>query len=223
MFYKEIICLANSRKMKGRCVTGKDANGREWTRPVSSREYEELSLDEIRPKGRRSLGLLDIVKIPCKAKKPSRHQPENILIDTGSWEKVGEFEPKHLDSICDNPKSIWLIGEHEDRIPVEYFDKIKSHSSLFLIKIKPSDLLLKRVDYTDINNTLKRKLRAVFLYNGKQYNFGVTDPLVENQYKNKPEGDHRIFCNKIYLCIRLGEPWYRDNCCYKFVAAMIKV
>lgn len=221
MFYKDIICLANSRKMQGRCVAGKDIDTKEWVRPISNREYEELSLAEIRLKGRQPLNLLDIVRIPCKTKKPSQHQPENILIDDGSWEKVDEFDPKLLDSICDHPKSIWLLGEHDDRVPVEYFDKFKSASSLFLIK--PSDLFLRRTDYTDMNGVTKKKLRAVFSYNGKQYNFGITDPLVESQYKNKPESDYRIPGGKLYLCVSLGEPASWDNCCYKFVAALIKV
>lgn len=221
MFYKDIVCLANSRKMNGRCVAGKDVKTKGWIRPVSSNECEELSLSQIRPKGKQALGLLDIIRIPCKVKKPSRHQPENILIDDGPWEKIGEFEPKQLDSICDHPKAIWLLGEHDDRIPVDYFDKIKSDSSLLLIK--PSDLFLRRDNYTDMNGVTKRKLRAIFSYNGKQYSFGVTDPLVESQYKNKPEGDYRISGGKIYLCISLGEPLERDNCCYKFVAALIQV
>ncbi len=221
MFYKDIVCLANSRKMNGRCVAGKDVKTKEWIRPVSSNECEELSLGQIKPKGRQTLNLLDIVRIPCKVKKPSRHQPENILIDDGSWEKIGEFEPKQLDSICDHPKAIWLLGEHDDRIPVDYFNKIKSDSSLLLIK--PSDLFLRRDNYTDMNGVTKRKLRAIFSYNGKQYSFGVTDPLVESQYKNKPEGDYRISGSKIYLCVSLGEPAPWDNCCYKFVAALIQV
>lgn len=221
MFYKDIICLANSRKMSGRCVAGKDVNTKEWIRPVSSNECEELSLSQIRPKGKRALNLLDIVRILCKTKKPSRHQPENILIDDGSWEKIGEFDPKQLDSICDHPKSIWPLGEYDDKIPVEYFDKNKLDSSLLLIK--PSTLFLRRDNYIDKNGATKRKIRAVFSYNGKQYNLGVTDPIIKSQYEGKPEGDYRIPGNKIYLCISLGEPFAtRDNCCYKLVAALIQ-
>ena len=221
MFYKEIICLANSRKMSGRCVAGKDVNSKEWIRPVSNRENEELSLVEIRLKGRQSLNVLDVVRIPCKVKKSSRHQPENILIDDGSWEKIDELDPKLLDSLCDHPKSIWTFGEHDDRVPVEFFDKNKSDSSLLLIK--PSALFLRRDNYTDMNGVTKKKIRAIFSYNGKQYNFGVTDPLIESEYRNKPEGDYKILGGKIYLCISLGEPAPWDKCCYKFVATLIKV
>ena len=35
MFYKDIICLANSRKLNGRCVAGKDVTGNTWVRPLS--------------------------------------------------------------------------------------------------------------------------------------------------------------------------------------------
>jgi hypothetical protein len=43
---KRIICLANSRKLSGRCLAGRefvDGCAGDWIRPVSSREHEEVS------------------------------------------------------------------------------------------------------------------------------------------------------------------------------------
>jgi hypothetical protein len=49
MYTKTILCLANSRKMSGRCIAGKEFdNGRlgAWLRPISARATEELSDDD---------------------------------------------------------------------------------------------------------------------------------------------------------------------------------
>ena len=49
---KQIVCFANSRKLGGRCIAGKEwlADGvlGQWIRPVSDREFEEVSAYEQR-------------------------------------------------------------------------------------------------------------------------------------------------------------------------------
>ena len=50
-YMKRIICLANSRKMSGRCVAGFEIGADrigEWIRPVSDRPSEEISLADRR-------------------------------------------------------------------------------------------------------------------------------------------------------------------------------
>ena len=60
----QIVCLANSRKLSGRCVAGKllDGSG-QWVRPVSAREHEEVSLDERRYDNGEDPLLRDVVNL----------------------------------------------------------------------------------------------------------------------------------------------------------------
>jgi putative nucleic acid modification protein with dual OB domain len=83
-YIKTILCLANSRKMSGRCIAGKEIAGGEtgaWIRPVSAREHEEISENDRRYEDGHTASLLQIFSIPMLKPKPGTYQSENHLID----------------------------------------------------------------------------------------------------------------------------------------------
>jgi hypothetical protein len=69
----------------------------------------------------------------------------------------------------------------------------------------------------------RRKVRALFEYNGIAYLFAVTDPTVERYYRNRELGTYSFENpeNRIFMCVSIGLPW--ENYCYKFVASLIQV
>ena len=87
-YWKTILCLANSRKLSGRCIAGREiANGQfgDWIRPISAREKGEISEEERRFENGTSPAVLDVVRIPMIEPQPHTFQVENHHIDDGYY------------------------------------------------------------------------------------------------------------------------------------------
>lgn len=130
---KRIVCLANSRKMSGRCVAGRElVNGVPggWVRPVSSRPHEEVSLEEQRYERGGTPQLLDIIDVPLAAARPGAHQPENWLLSPDFyWAKRGRLDAARLPSLLDPPAPLWVNGistynGRNDEIPTSWLGSL---------------------------------------------------------------------------------------------------
>lgn len=81
---KQIVCLANSRKLSGRCVAGieiRDGKRLGWIRPVSDRENQEVSEHERQYEDGSDPKVLDVIEVPLLRALPSGYQRENWLLD----------------------------------------------------------------------------------------------------------------------------------------------
>jgi hypothetical protein len=99
-YTKTIVCLANSRKLAGRCVAGKEWDGRAsglWCRHVSGRDRGELTAERWYQKSWRDPRLLDVMEVTLLGPRLSGCQIENHLVDTTvHWKFLGRisaFQP----------------------------------------------------------------------------------------------------------------------------------
>ena len=215
---KKIICLANSRKLSGRCVAGKEvlASGYGcWIRPISARPSAEVSEDERRYENGTEPKLLDIVEIPIIGASPHLHQSENYVIDAAAtWLKKGEVPLSEVRNLLDKPSSLWVNGDSSrfglnDRVRQDLASKLTN--SLLLIEPEGATIMVQQ------EGTSKRRVRAEFKYQGAAYRLIVTDPLAEQVFLGKPNGKYPL--KNVNFCVSLAEEF--DGSCYKLVAGVI--
>lgn len=221
---KRIVCLANSRKLAGRCIAGREwaaerGAGR-WIRPVSVREHGDVSEYERQYEDGSDPRLLDIVDVPVLEPRPDGCQTENWLLDPERyWERAGSFSPLDLAALADPVERLWIDGHstydgRNDRVPIELTGALSG--SLRLIRVDEVDLCVFAPG--EAFGSSKRRVQARFVHAGADYAFWVTDPVYERRYLAKLDGTYRI--GESHLTVSLGEPY--DGAYYKSVAAVIE-
>ncbi len=219
---KTLICLANSRKLGGHCVAGKEwrAEGPgAWIRPVSVRPHEELSPAERCFSDGAEPGLLDLMDIAFMGPLARGFQSENWLLDPGvRWVRRGGLVTTALTSLVDRPSRLWADGYStnagaNDRVPLKIAERFSG--SLALIHV--TELIVRSLTQLTPTAGTKRRVQARFRYNGAPYALWITDPLVESKGLQRADGDYLV--PAAHLTISLGEPF--EGYVYKLVAAVL--
>jgi hypothetical protein len=223
MATKRFICLANSRKLNGRCVAGIEiADGKPagWLRPVSGHGHGEVSEADRRYKDGGDPALLDIIDARFKEAKPEEHQQENWLIDDQYyWVKKGRLKRGDLATFATPEGPLWGFGEStyngcNDRLTPE--DAEAFGTSLTLIRVK--ELKLKVFQPGLAFGNTKRRVQGRFKWGGRAYWIWVTDPIIEKAYLRRDDGEYAL--GPHYLTISIGEA--DKGWCYKLIAAVIE-
>ena len=221
-YTKTIICLANSRKITGRCVAGKEIGGGkvgQWIRPISGRPTGELSEEDRRLENGQDPKLFDVVRIPMIEARPHGFQTENHLIDDGyywakerqaNWDELQAALDKVSGALWDNSSSSYN-GTH-DRVEEGAANQLGS--SLRLIEVNDLKVVV-AIEGAEFGNG-KRRVRGRFSLNGAQYYLSVTDPVVERQYLAGKDGKFAV--GHAILCVSLGEPY--QGFAYKLIAGV---
>ena len=221
---KRIVCLANSRKLAGRCIAGREWSetrgaGR-WIRPVSAREGREVSEYERQYEDGSDPRVLDVVNVPVLKPLPEDWQTENWLLDPEYyWGKEGTYSWFDLPRLVDPVAPLWIDGHstyhgRNDKIPIESI--VSLSSSLRLIHVGRLELGVFSPGEAFGNS--KRRVQGRFSHAGKGYALWVTDPGYERRYLAKLDGAYEL--GECYLTVSLGEP--HGGACYKLIAAIIE-
>lgn len=221
-YTKRIVCFANSRKLTGRCVAGREWTGSNygnWIRPVSARERGELTSERWYDKTWHDPRLLDIIELTLSAYRPSGCQTENHVVDRGrKWKFLGRVAAGSIDRAIDHPNGpLWVNGDstvsgHNDRVPAG----LASREDYSLTLIQPAHLTL--VIGTETQG--RRRVRGQFALAGHDYSLVVTDPVIEQQFRKASDG-MSINLDGPVLCISLSETFPSQNASYKLIAAVI--
>lgn len=225
---KRLLCLANSKKMSGRCVAGRevlDTGPGPWIRPVSARPTEEVSEDERQFQDGSDPRVLDIIDVALILHHPHACQTENwLLAPDYYWGKVEQVGWAELQRYVEDPVSLWKNGRrtyHGANDEILQADADVLPNSLFLIHVSSLQL---RVFSPGANfGNPKRRVQADFRHRGVRYKLWVTDPVIERAYKALADGSYAI--GECCLCVSLGEPMPKlsgESCRYKLVATIIQ-
>ncbi|MCW8880410.1 MAG: hypothetical protein OQK04_09060 [Kangiellaceae bacterium] len=217
---KTIICLANSRKLSGRCIAGKEFTNNiigEWIRPVSERASHEISEKDRRYENGSRAQVFDIIDIEYKGHENHPVQRENYVIDDRYyWAKTSSYSG-NLNALLDNPMTLWSNDSSYNGVN----DRISSDSitqpiqTLYFISPEKLEIVV-QIEGAEFNNG-KKKVRARFEYLGVNYFIAVTDPIIEQTYLASGEGTYPV-SGTSYMTISLG---YFDGYWYK-LAALIR-
>jgi len=221
-YWKTIICLANSRKLAGRCVAGKEITGNKvggWIRLVGATLTGELSEEDRRFQNGQEPQLLDVIKIPMVEARPNGFQTENHLINDGyywtkerdaTWDDLKAALDPVVTPLWDNSSSSYngLNDRVEEAVAKEL------DSSLRLIEVTDLKIVV-AIEGAEFGNG-KRKVRGRFTYGGEEYWLAVTDPGTESKYLAGPDGEFNV--GNAMLCVSLGELY--GGYAYKLIAGV---
>jgi len=224
---KHVLCLANSKKMSGRCVAGREvlsSGPGSWIRPVSDRPTEEVSENERQYEDGSDPRVLDIISIPLIRHHPHACQVENWVLDPHwYWERVRQVGWSELQTYVENPFTLWTNnrsttnGENDEILRAEA-DQLPC--SLYLIHVM--ELELRVYAPGAVYGNAKRRVQARFQYGGARYWLWVTDPVIEREFLALSNGSYTL--GESCVCVSLGEPFKKNDeeFRYKLVAAIIR-
>jgi len=221
-----IVCLANSRKLKGRCVAGlqlRGANLGPWIRPVIPSGKGELFAERLYA-GWKDPQLLDLIEIAFLQPRPiACHQEDHLINSAEKWVRKGSVDREFLNPGLEEVRGhLWFDGGStsnglNDRIPAEVAEQLRSSLKL----IQPKSITMRVQTEGAYFGKPKKKVRGLFSIAGHSYIFSVTDPVIEAEFKNAPEGAERIVVDPI-LCISLSEVFEEQNACFKLIAGVLE-
>jgi hypothetical protein len=215
----DVICLANSRKLGGRCIAGLPLDGSGWLRPIGTLPDGTLYPPNYILSDGTEAALLDVIQIGVRIHRPAPHQPENWVIDGTSWKLlsrpmgIGQIQVLQ-NAIAHGPE---LLRGFSDRVPYSSFQQQPAAASLALIAPDTMEL------YHQLSYRGKPQARGRFtLGQGTKanlYDLVVTDPSWEGIVIHQGPRTLRQSDAKFLVTISLGEPLGLN--CYKLIAAII--
>lgn len=229
---KTIFVLANSIKKKQRCVAGREllkhSDGEPywggWIRPVTDHDEGAITFDECRLQDRTLPVPYNVIQIPMTSNQNSSTQPENWYIQrSAKWKKTATWGREEAEQLIETPNDLWLQpGVKQDRATPHYLISRTNYQSLYLIKPKSFYFY---VEVSTWDGVEKKRVRGIFTYMTRTYNFSMTDPIAGQKYfPNWPtipsEKIEPKQSDNLLICVSLTPEFMGHH--YKVVATVIE-
>lgn len=229
-----LLVLANSFKLGGRCVAGREVlPGQDrmhlgpWLRPVSRHGDGELDAREQSYHDGRPVAVLDVAEVTLAGPAPCPFQPENWSLDSlCPWRDLSAAFPRpHPELVEEHPEHLWLEpGNRPDRVSCGFFARHPPGQSLHVIRPENPRIGLV-LDSWRGQPCLRR--RCLFRYRGVDYDLSLTDPRVLARYERlapragEPPVEAPLpDAAGILLCVSLAHEFHGHH--YKVVATVIE-
>ena len=213
-----LVCLANSRKLGGRCVAGLRMHGKQvkvgdWVRPVSRSEHGEVPVPCY--KDGREMKLGDVVAF--HEGQSIRHlpgyQPENVSF-SGSWRREGRVTWAALCRLAESQEEPWPAGVsssmgRNDRFLIEQAPRVRR--SLTLQRVDDLELTVLQNPYSSAWD-----VRGEFSIGGTTLRLKVTDPVAESRLRSTQLSES---IGDALVCLSLGEPY--QGHVYKLLSGVV--
>ncbi|MBW4561288.1 MAG: hypothetical protein KME32_09035 [Mojavia pulchra JT2-VF2] len=218
----QIICLANSWKLKERCIAGVNLATGQWLRPVSSLYPEDGRVPaSIRLIQGKEPALLDILEIPLDKNGPDfGFESENLTIASGVWKRVGQAQCKDILQYCGNYSHV--LHNSNKYVTVTYLQSLPLHKRRTLQLVYATELSVEAISKAQGG----QKWQGTLLTNtGQQLtNAIITDPV----FVKRLESGYRPQ-NPCLVTVSLSLPylpsndWEGDKPCWKLIAGIIEL
>ena len=218
-----MICLANSRKIGGRCVAGLAWDGERysnWVRPISPYGSGELYTERLYS-DRSDPQLLDVIMFDSIAPRPSGCHVEDVLVNRDkAWQKIGSTTYSEVSRLASSSTApLWADGGHTTYGTNDSIDATTASSLQSSLRLIVPDMLILRAAAEGWAN--RRKVRGEFSLGTTAYVLAVTDPRIETEFAALDVGSTRTL-EKPLLCISISELFEAQNAHYKLIAGVVE-
>lgn len=218
----EIVCIANSRKLGGRCVAGVTLDG-QWVRPVRAGGDGELHRPDYVLDNGAEVAALDVVLMELGDHVPEPHQPENWLLASSRWQFVGHLAGDEANALLRRVAAPGpsILTNRTDRLAWKHIEAMPLRTSLAIVE--PDRL--RWFITTSARGT--RQTRAKFRFVDEEYDLSISDPAWERRLGHLAAGIHRLTAGglngdeSIFLTVSLSEPF--QGSCFKLIASIVAI
>lgn len=214
MPYLDVLCLANSKKLSGRCIAGIRLDNGQWIRPVSFRDGGCIMSTDYQTSDGNPAQPVKVYSIPFTNRAAKFYHPEDAYYDIKQTWQLIETSTATVTELLNSRinDSEFLIGNSIDRIPQS---EISAN--------KPVPFSLQLISPTNAHFAMSfGKPRLIFYYRDQGYSLAITDSDFLNRHRNItdfPISLARLGYGRPIITVSLGEPF--QGAYFKLVAAIM--